>query len=350
MSAERPIWLVTGGAGYIGAHVTRSLLSTGLEVVVIDNLSTGLIERVPEAVTMIQADCADHQSLRDVIVKHQVVGVMHLAALKQARESARKPMQYWVNNINATLGVLRASEGTSVRHFIFSSSCSIYGDSGPVNTTTPPRPLSPYARTKFASELLLQDVAPTLGLSTIFLRYFNVIGNDEFAMAHDTSTECLVPAAYTRIVNQEPVQVFGTSHPTPDGTALRDYVDVRDLASAHARAAKFSMTMDPASSLLLDVGTGKPTSVMQILDALEQEVQTTLKLEDHGAHASDPDAIWAEALAIREVLGWEPQHDLASSVKAHHRSAMNSMPDLRRDPAPHQPRDASVEASKKKAR
>lgn len=326
MSPEPTTWLVTGGAGYIGAHVTRSLLSVGLRVVVVDNLSTGLIERIPDAVMMIHAECADHELIHRALVEHEVVGVMHLAAFKQARESAREPMKYWLNNLNAMFGVLRAIEGTSVRHFVLSSSCSIYGAAGPVTAATPPRPLSPYARTKYASELLLQDVAPGLGLSTIILRYFNVIGNDEFPMAHDTSTECLVPSAYSRMTRQERVPVFGTSHSTADGTALRDYVDVRDLAAAHSRAAKLTMTMDPSSSLELDVGTGKPTSVMQVLSALEGEVQLPLKIQDHGAHASDPGAIWAEAFAVRAVLGWEPRHDLASSVRAHVQSARTTVP------------------------
>lgn len=317
MSEETPTWLVTGGAGYIGAHVTRTLLSAGLRVVVIDNLSTGLIERIPDSVTTIRADCADHQTVHEVLVDHEVVGVMHLAAFKQARESAREPMKYWVNNVNAILGVLRAIEGTPVRHFVLSSSCSVYGAAGPVGVSSIPRPMSPYARTKYANELMLQDLAPHLGLSTVTLRYFNVIGNDDFAMAHDTSIECLVPSAYTQVVRDEPIRVFGTSHPTPDGTALRDYVDVRDLADAHLKAAQYLMNHGPDLQLTLDVGTGVPASVTEVLHALQEATGRTVVLHDAGAHPADPAAVWAEASSIRTLLDWTPRFGLLASVAAH---------------------------------
>lgn len=317
---EPSTWLVTGGAGYIGAHVTRRFLSAGVQVIVVDNFSTGKMARLPDTVTTIEVDCDDHQSIHEVLVNHGVVGVVHLAAFKQARESTREPMKYWSNNVNAMLGVLRAIEGTCVRHFVFSSSCSIYGSVGLVSPDKDPQPISPYARTKYASELILQDHARHLGLSTITLRYFNVIGNDAFPLAHDTSTESLIPAAYARVILDQPVPVFGTSHPTPDGTALRDYVDVRDLATAHLKAAQYLVEQGPDVQEVLDVGTGAPVSVCEILQSLEQATGRVITIKDVGAHPADPAAVWAEGSRIRELLGWRPEHDILTSVAAHHAS------------------------------
>lgn len=313
-------WLVTGGAGYIGAHVVRSLLAADLDVVVVDNFSTGIKERIPDSVKLIEADCADHYMIREVLLAHRVVGVLHLASYKHARESSHEPLRYWHNNVGAMLGLVQAMKGTSVRYFIFSSSCSVYGASGPVTESTPAQPLSPYARTKYACELLLEDVAPELGISSMILRYFNVIGNDNFYMAHDTSTECLLPAAYAKVHRDLAVNVFGVNLPTPDGTALRDYVDVRDLARAHAAAAAHLMAQGMETHLTLNVGIGTPTSVQQILHTLGQEVGRTITIEDCAANTAEPPAIWAESPEAHSTLQWQPKHSLISSIQAHHRS------------------------------
>ena len=317
MSEQHPAWLVTGGAGYIGAHVVRSLLSAAMRVVVIDNLSTGLRARVPDSVPFAQLDCRDHRAVERLVLQHDVVGIMHLAAFKQARESLRDPMSYWVNNMESMLGILRGIEETQVRHFVFSSSCSIYGAAGLVNAGTQPMPQSPYARTKYVSEMMLQDLASQLRVSTITLRYFNVIGNDKFDLAHDTSTECLVPAAYSRIVRGQPVEVFGTNHRTPDGTALRDYVDVRDLSDAHLKSAQYLMSSDAEVHLAFDIGTGQPTSVQEILLALQSATGKSVTIADVGCHPADPAAVWSDASQAMEMLNWMPQHGVEDSVSAH---------------------------------
>lgn len=320
MTLPRP-WLITGGAGYIGSHVVRSMLDAGMQVVVADDFSTGLPERLPHTVPCYEIDCRKSALVRNVILRHDVVGVVHLAASKQARESVREPMRYWDNNVGSMLGVLDSLDGTAVRKFILSSSCSVYGGAGLIGPTTPIRPMSPYARTKHACEMMLQDVAPSLGIASVTLRYFNVVGNDDFRMAHDTSTECLLPAAYRKFVAGDAVRILGARHATPDGTALRDYVDVRDLADAHTKAALHLQRVEGSPQLILDVGVGRPSSVREVLQALESVVDEPLRVEVHEANEVDPPAVWADASKIREVLNWEPKHDLSSSVEAHVRSA-----------------------------
>jgi UDP-glucose 4-epimerase len=337
MTKGEGVWLVTGGAGYIGSHVVRSLSDAGFGVVVLDDLSTGLVERLPESIPLVVADCSSSDQVHDALISHKVVGIVHLAAFKHARESAQEPLMYWRNNVGAMLGVLGAVRGTAVQWFVFSSSCSVYGASGPVGPGTPTQPLSPYGRTKLTCEEILGDVAPELGLSFISLRYFNVIGNGEFHGAHDTSTECLVPVAYERAVRGLPVRVFGTDFATPDGTALRDYLDVRDLARAHAKAAECLATEAIATSLTLDVGRGTPTSVREILDAVSQVINASIIIEDVGSHVADPPAVWAPALEICNKLDWGPQHDQLSAILAHHRSTLRTRNGVDPSPATHVP-------------
>lgn len=321
MSGTAGSWLVTGGAGYIGAHVVRSLAQAGFEVVIVDNLSTGLRQRLPQGVHFIDADCANSGVVHAALVEHSVTGVIHLAAFKQARESAREPLRYWANNVRAMLGLMEAIEGTSVRHVILSSSCSIYGAAGLVDPHTSVNPLSPYARTKHVSEQVLGDCAESLGISWLALRYFNVIGNDGTPWAHDTSAECLVPATTARLLRGEPAIVFGTDFSTPDGTAVRDYVDVRDLAAAHVAAARYLMDGSP-SGYAVDIGTGRPSSVLDVLTALHRELGQALSLQDAGRNPADSDSVWTKASVFRTLTGWTPIHDLDASISAHVRAAM----------------------------
>lgn len=319
MSGRPGTWLVTGGAGYIGAHVVRTLSEAGLPVVVVDNLSTGVRRRLMDGVPFIHADCSDAGLVHEVLLGYSVSGVIHLAAFKQARESVREPVRYWGNNIGAMLGVIEAIEGTLVRHFVLSSSCSIYGAAGPVDSRTRANPMSPYARTKHVSEELLSGCAPSLGLSWLALRYFNVIGNADFPSAQDTSAECVVPATAARLLRGEQAVVYGADFPTPDGTALRDYVDVRDLASAHLAAAQH-LTNGSPSGRALDVGTGAPRSVLEVLTAVHDALGQPMTFRDGGRNPADPDAVWAQATTIRTLLGWSPEHDLQASVRAHVRA------------------------------
>jgi len=317
-------WLITGGAGYIGAHVVREFANAGIRVIVIDNLSTGIRERIPDGVTFTEGDCSDESLVRKVLITHEVTGIVHLAAFKHARESARQSIRYWSNNLGAMLGVINAIQGTNVRFFLLSSSCAVFGASGFVDSDTKPNPQSTYARTKYSSEQILADCATEIDLSWMSLRYFNVIGNGDFPHAHDTSTECLIPAAYAQIQRQRPSIIFGTNFDTPDGTALRDYVDVRDLAAAHVKAASYLTQENIAPQRTISIGTGTPNSVLELLTELYNEVQRPLQIDDSGRHPSDPEAVWADAKQAKELLAWEPKHSIKSSIAAHVISAQRS--------------------------
>jgi len=317
-------WLITGGAGYIGAHIVRSFIEEGIAVIVLDNLSTGIRSRIPDEVPFVHGDCSDESLVNEVLTSNRVSGIVHLAAFKHARESTHQPIRYWSNNLKAMLGIISAAQGTSVRYFLLSSSCSIFGASGFVDAETKPNPQSPYARSKYVAEQILADCSEELGLSWLVLRYFNVIGNSDFAFSQDTSSECLVPNAYRRIQAQKPPEVFGTNFNTPDGTALRDYVDVRDLAAAHVKAANYLIQAKNVVGQSIAVGTGTPHSVLEVIKALYEEAQQPLKIHDCGQHPADPDAVWADASPANTLLDWSPAHALESSIKAHVNSRSES--------------------------
>lgn len=318
MTAGRA-WLIVGGAGYIGSHVTHAFQREGLPVVVFDDLSTGRRERLPADVAFVPGDCADPELIRATCRAHGIGGVVHLAALKQARESTREPLRYWVRNVGAMLGVVDGLSGTDVTSVVLSSSCSVYGAAGPVTEASPVHPVSPYGRTKAVSEQILRDSAEQLGLSWIALRYFNVIGNATFPSAHDTSQECLVPAATRQLAAGQTPVVFGTDHPTPDGSCLRDYVDVRDLADAHLAAARLLAARPPGERLgeVINVASGRPLSVLDILTELYAAHDRPVEFVDAGAREGDPPAVWAEAPQAITRLSWRPTHDVRSSVTAH---------------------------------
>ena len=309
-------WLIIGGAGYIGAHVIRTFLREGLKVFVLDNLTTGKLERLPKDIKFYKYDCENYKKLNEILIKNNIYGIVHLAALKQARESKREPLKYWNCNINSILGVLNAIKGTGVRSLLFSSSCSIYGKSGEVNEETEYKPISPYGRTKTVSEMIINDCAKELNLSVLNLRYFNVIGNDTFPYAHDTSNECLIPALYNCIKSNQKPKVFGTDFPTPDGSALRDYIDVRDLSDVHFLASKYLSGLNKKEIINLNVGIGKPNSVFEIIDCFSNLLGFEIIFEDCGRNKADPDAVWANNEKIINLFNWKPKFKLKDSIKS----------------------------------
>lgn len=308
-------WLVVGGAGYIGAHVVQALLGHGARCVVLDDLSTGRRARVPDGVPLVVADAAEAPTVAATAREHAIEGVVHLAALKQARESVREPLRYWRVNLGAVLGTLEGLQGSRARWFVFSSSCSVYGHAGEVTPATALAPISPYGHTKAVGEQVLADCCPAQGLSHAALRYFNVVGNGAFPEAADMAGEGLVPCLSRRVLAGQPVQVNGRDFPTRDGSAVRDYVDVRDLAEAHAlagRALRAGHALPP-----LDISTGTPSSVLEVVATLGQVTGRTLAVEHRPRLAGDPAEVWAHSAQARDLLGWVPRHTLADSLRSH---------------------------------
>lgn len=307
-------WLVTGGAGYIGSHVTRDLIQCGEQVVVVDNLSTGFRERLPKQIPFYNLDCRDKKSLMDVARTHKIEGVVHLAAFKHARESMSSPFQYWDNNVGAMLGALALIEEGIVKKFIFSSSCSVYGSSPKTTEFSPVNPESPYAYTKLVCERMLQDLARKSDTTFSILRYFNVIGCSDFDLAQDTSPHCLVPSVFEKLKNGEPIEIYGKEMSTPDGTPIRDYLDVRDLANAHTLISK---TINRGMEFI-NVSSGIPVSVMKLVStaiSVTGVSESTINLLDQ--KAGDPPEIWGVTSKILVDLGWVPKWELFDSLKSH---------------------------------
>lgn len=307
-------WLIIGGAGYIGSHVARTFLKQNLEVIVLDNLSTGLSERLPNNIKLLNFDCSDHIKLNSILRTFNINGIVHLAALKQARESLRDPIKYWDKNISAMLGVIKSLKKSPVKYFLFSSSCSIYGANREVSEESITKPLSTYARTKLTSESILSDCAKELNISFISLRYFNVIGNDNFKLSHDNSKECLFPCIYESIKRDELPNVFGTNFNTPDGSALRDYLDVRDLSDAHYICAEHLMKRNEKLTLKLNIGSGKPVSVLEIISEFTKYLSVPNKYNDAGRNPADPDAVWANIDKFSKLFNWKPSWNLKESI------------------------------------
>ncbi|MFF7018109.1 MULTISPECIES: UDP-glucose 4-epimerase GalE [Streptomyces] len=309
-------WLITGGAGYIGAHVARAMVAAGERVVVVDDGSTGVADRLPEAVTLVEGSASDRALLDRVLAGHAVSGVVHLAAKKQVGESVEKPLLYYRENI-AGLGVLlEAVVAAGVRRFVFSSSAAVYGvpDVELITEETPCLPINPYGETKLAGEWLVRATGRAHGISTACLRYFNVAGAGEPELA-DSGIFNIVPMVFDRLTRGEAPRIFGDDYPTPDGTCVRDYIHVADLAEAHLAAAR-KLAEAEGGDLTLNVGRGEGVSVRELIDmildvtgyAVEPVVET--RRPGDAARAVASDALMAEA------LGWTARRDVRSMVES----------------------------------
>ncbi len=306
-------WLVTGGAGYIGAHVVRSLLESGREVVVYDDFSAGLRRRVPDGVPVVEADVSDSAALAHALRGHQIDGVVHLAAKKAAGESVDLPLFYYRENVVGFLAVLEAMEGTGVRRLVYSSSAAVYGtpDANPVAEDAPLRPESPYGETKVVGEWMSRDAGVAWGLSWAALRYFNVAGagSDELG---DNSVNNLVPMVFSALAEGRRPRIFGDDYPTPDGTCIRDYIHVQDLADAHVAAAGRCEEGDRSD--VLNVGRGEGSSVREVMDEISAVLGRDIDPEVVGRRPGDPPATFAATERITAELGWTATRDLRDMV------------------------------------
>jgi UDP-glucose 4-epimerase len=307
-------WLLTGGAGYIGAHVARALLDAGLGVVVYDDLSTGLARKVPDGVALVEASVADRDRLVATCREHRVEGVIHLAAKKAAGESMEVPLHYYRENVVGMLTVLEAMREAGVDRIVLSSSAAVYGTPATdlVTEDSPTLPESPYGESKLISEWMIRRAAAAHGLSFSSLRYFNVAGAGTPDLG-DTGAFNLIPMVFRALRDGARPQVFGDDYPTPDGSCVRDYIHVADLAEAHVMAAA-RLAGGMARADVFNVGTGEGASVFEVMDAIRQVTGEAFAVDVVRRRAGDPARIVASPELIGRELGWRARHDLEAMV------------------------------------
>ncbi|MEU6240864.1 UDP-glucose 4-epimerase GalE [Streptomyces sp. NPDC047024] len=311
-------WLVTGGAGYIGAHVVRALTEGGEDVVVYDDLSTGTADRVPQNVPLVVGTVLDADLLERTLREHHISGVVHIAAKKQVGESVERPLHYYRENVTGLQTLLEAMTATGVGRIVFSSSAAVYGmpDVDLVTEDTPCVPMSPYGETKLIGERLIAAAARAHGLRAVSLRYFNVAG----AAAPELSDEGvfnLVPMVFERLEAGEAPRIFGADYATPDGTCVRDYIHVQDIASAHRAAATWLGGTPEGTSVVLNIGRGEGSSVREVVDRILKVTGNEECVPDiTDRRAGDPARVVASAARIHDELGWTARFGLDDMIES----------------------------------
>jgi UDP-glucose 4-epimerase len=310
-------WLLTGGAGYIGAHVAHALQRSGRQVTVLDDLSTGLAARLPAGVQLVHASILDRNAVVEALRRYRIGGVIHLAGKKAVGESFEQPALYYRENVVGLGQLLAAMQAVDVHRMVFSSSAAVYGaaDGPSVAEDAPTVPLSPYGWTKLAGEDLIRFTGQLAGLDWLSLRYFNVAGAGAPSLG-DTTVSNLIPMTFRALDEGRPPQVFGDDYPTRDGTCIRDYIHVLDLAEAHvAAAARLEGSQRPTGAVY-NVGTGAGASVQEVLATVGAVTGRPFVPEVVGRRAGDPPAVVARVTAIQRALGWRAERDLAAMVES----------------------------------
>jgi UDP-glucose 4-epimerase len=303
--------LVTGGAGYIGSHVVLQLRERGESVVVLDDLSRGFRQSVADT-PLVVGDIGDRQLVTRLLREHGVDTVIHFAAFTIVPESVRDPLKYYANNVCGTRNLLQCCAETGVRHFVFSSSAAVYGTpaSDLAAEDSPTAPINSYGTSKLVSEWMLRDLAGASALRYVALRYFNVAGSDmggRIGQATPGATLLIKVASEATVGKRPHVSIFGTDYPTPDGTGIRDYIHVQDLAGAHLAAVDHLRRAGP--SAVLNCGYGHGYSVRQVLDSVQRVSGRSLTIREEPRRAGDPAVLVAKAERIRALLGWTPALD-----------------------------------------
>jgi UDP-glucose 4-epimerase len=304
--------LVTGGAGYIGSHMTLELRDAGEKVVVLDDLSTGFRSAVPADVPLIVGDFGDDDLVSDILTYHQIDSIIHFAAKIVVPESVADPLGYYLNNTAKARSLLANAVQAGVKRFIFSSTAAVYGDpqSNPVTEDAVLVPVSPYGRSKLMVEWMLEDTSRAHGLAYVVLRYFNVAGADPLGRSGQSTpnaTHLIKVAAQAALGLRPKLQVFGADYPTPDGTCVRDYIQVNDLARAHLDALRHLRA--GGASLVCNCGYGHGFSVLEVIEMVKRVSGVDFPVEIAGRRAGDPAAIVAANERIKASFGWTPRFD-----------------------------------------
>ena len=316
---NRSTVLVTGGAGYIGSHTTRHLLNAGYDVVVVDNLYSGHRWAVAPEAIFVEADAGDSSGIRDLIRQHGINAVIHFAGHIVVPESVADPLKYYRNNAMVSQRLIQTCHEAGVQHFIFSSTAAVYGvpEHVPVTETAATQPINPYGRSKLLTEWVLQDLAYAERLTErhypfkyIALRYFNVAGaaiDGTLGQATPNATHLIKVACEAACRKRDRVSIFGTDYDTPDGTCIRDYIHVEDLAAAHVMALHY--LHDNGQSRILNCGYGHGFSVREVLNTVKAVTQVDFPVTETTRRPGDPATLVADSRRIRELLGWQPQYD-----------------------------------------
>lgn len=304
--------LVTGGAGYIGSHMVLALLDAGENVVVLDNLSTGFRWALPDGIELVVGDFGDQTLVSELIERFAVKSIVHFAAKIVVPDSVADPLDYYLNNTSMARSLIECAVKGGVEHFIFSSTAAVYGETknNPVSETDPLTPMSPYGRSKLMVEWMLEDVAKAHGLRFAILRYFNVAGADPHGRSGQSTpnaTHLIKVAVQTALGQRSHMEVFGTDYPTPDGSCLRDYIQVSDLANAHMAA--LSYLRDGGASIICNCGYQRGYSVLDVVDVVKRVSGVDFEVRKSGRRPGDPPAIVAGNALAKSALGWQPQHD-----------------------------------------
>lgn len=313
--------LVTGGAGYIGSHAVLALKDAGWPVAVIDNLVTGFRFAVPEGVPFYQGDIEDGALVARIIAEQGVKAIMHFAGSVVVPESVENPLKYYHNNTAKSRALIEAAVTGGVPHFIFSSTAATYGipEVSPVIETSPQRPINPYGMSKLMTEAMLADVARAHPLNFCILRYFNVAGADPQARTGQSTagaTHLIKVAVEAALGKRKSVGIYGTDYATPDGTGVRDYIHVSDLAAAHVLALQ-ALVEQPQASLTMNCGYGRGFSVLEVLDAVDRVTNHKIVRKLEGRRAGDPDALISDNSAIRATLPWQPRFADLDTIVTH---------------------------------
>jgi UDP-glucose 4-epimerase len=310
--------LITGGAGYIGSHTVKALGSHGHEMVILDNLSTGHQWAVLSG-KLIEADLQNRGLLNDILQSFRPEVVIHFAASIEVEESVREPLKYYMNNVSNTLNILEAMTKADVRNFIYSSTAAVYGIPAriPVDESAALKPINPYGMTKMMVERILQDLSASRNFHYIALRYFNVAGADSEArigQAYRNPTHLITRALKTAKGEFDRLSIYGIDYPTPDGTCIRDYIHVDDIAKAHIRALDY--LMETGKSDLMNCGYGHGFSVREVVSTVKKVTGIDLPVEEADRRPGDPPALVADSTRLQTLTGWKPVHDdLAFIVK-----------------------------------
>jgi UDP-glucose 4-epimerase len=312
--------LVTGGAGFIGSHMVLDLLDAGEDVLVLDNLSTGFRWAVPDEAKFVEGDVGDHNLVRRLLLRNSVDAILHFAGSIVVPDSIKDPLGYYSNNTCKSRSLIACAVETKVPHFVFSSTAAVYGmpKMNPVTEDVQLEPISPYGSSKLMTEIMLRDTARAHDLRFVALRYFNVAGADPKGRSGQSTPLAthLIKVASGAALGQRPcLEVYGTDYPTPDGTCVRDYIHVSDLARAHLDALRY--LRNGGESEVLNCGYGRGFSVLEVVESVKRAASSDFAVHIAPRRPGDPAALVAGADRIREVLGWEPRLDDLDTIVDH---------------------------------